>query len=135
MNDKHKEIRPEELEVGMEVAYPHPVSIGWQRDFRYPRWQRCFVKRITPKRTKAVLLCKNGATIDADFKKDCVYVPDELMNHENECIEIYKACRDSMNAYEAGRRKYLWSLSDDELKEVHKHFMALDAILRKKDTT
>ena len=87
---EHKRIEPEELEVGMEVAYQYWITIGWGRSFRYPRWIGKTVKRITPKRTKAVLVGNGSATtFDIDLKKEEVYVPDEQMAYENECLNAY----------------------------------------------
>lgn len=127
----HEVIQPEELEVGMNVAYPDRVNIGWHRDFRYPRWMDYYVKRITPKRTKAVLLSKDGVAIDVNLKEYSVYVPDATMNRENTCLKKFLDCRKVLNNYYSGKWKALWALSDEELDEVHKHLMELEAIMNK----
>lgn len=127
----HKVIQPEELEVGMNVAYPYSVSVGRYRDFRYPRWAECSVKRITPKRTKAVLLPKGGVAIDVNLKEYSVYVPDVTMNRENTCLKKFLDCRKVLNNYDGGKWKALWALSDEELDEAHKHLMELEAIMNR----
>ena len=128
---EHKRIEPEELEVGMEVAYQYWITIGWGRSFRYPRWIGKTVKRITPKRTKAVLVGNGSATtFDIDLKKEEVYVPDEQMAYENECLNAYLESANILG-YTRKNWRELYSLSDDELKEVHGYLTALDAILNK----
>lgn len=127
----HEAIQPEELEVGMKVAYPHSVSVGWHRDFRYPRWAEYSVKRITPKRTKAVLLLKDGVTIDVNLKEYSVYVPDVTMNRENTCLKKFLDCRKALNNCNGGKWKPLWELSDEELDEAHKHLMELETIMKR----
>lgn len=131
MADKHKAIEREKLEVGMAVAYPYTVVVGWYRDFRYPRWVGASVKRVTPKRTKAVLECKNGNTIDVDLKKEHLYELDADMEHENECVHTYKDCERLISSYSDGKWKTLSSLTDTELKEVHTLLTALDKIMKK----
>lgn len=131
MADRHKVIEPEKLEVGMIVAYPYTVFIGWSRCFRYQRWIGASVKRVTPKRTKAVLECKDGDTIEVDLKKVHVYELDADMERENECVHMYKECEQVLFNYGDGRWKSLGSLPDNELKEVHTLLTALDGIMRK----
>jgi len=131
MTDKHKAIKPDELKVGMAVAYPYIVVVGWYRDFRYPRWVGASVKRVTPKRTKAVLECKNGNTIEVDLKKERLYELDADMEHENECVHTYKDCERLISSYSDGKWKTLSSLTDTELKEVHEHLTALDKLMKK----
>ena len=129
---EHKRIEPEDLEVGMSVVCRNWINAGWGRIFRYPEWTGKTVKRITPKRTKAVLVGNDGTTtFDIDLKKEAVYVPDAAMVHENECVNAYQ---DSVNILGGNtNRKWrdMYSLSDDELKEVHGYLTALDAILNK----
>ena len=131
MNDKHKAIEPEKLEVGMVVAYPYAVVAGWHRDYRYPRWVGASVKRVTPKRTKAVLECKDGSTIEVDLKKHDVYELDAEMERENKCVHMYKECKRVLFNYDDGKWKTLSSLPDAELKEVHALLTALDKIMKK----
>lgn len=131
MADKHKAIKPDELKVGMVVAYPYIVVVGWYRDFRYPRWVGTSVKRVTPKRTKAVLECKNGNTIEVDLKKERLYELDADMEHENECVHTYKDCERLISSYSDGKWKTLSSLTDTELKEVHTLLTALDKLMKK----
>ena len=131
MYNKHKVIKPEELEVGMKAAYPYNVAVGWYRNFRYPRWVGGFVKRVTPKRTKAVLECKNGNTIEVDLKKEHLYELDADMEHEVECVLMYKDCERLVSSYSDGKWKTLSSLSDAELKEVHTLLTALDKLMKK----
>lgn len=131
MADKHKAIKPDELKVGMVVAYPYIVVVGWYRDFRYPMWVGASVKRVTPKRTKAVLECKNGDTIEVDLKKERLYELDADMEHENECVHTYKDCERLISSYSDGKWKTLRSLTDTELKEVYVHLTALDKIMKK----
>ena len=131
MTDKHKTIKPEELKVGMVVAYPYTMSVGWYRDFRYPMWVGASVKRVTPKRTKAVLECKDGSAIEVDLKKHDVYELDVEMERENECVHTYKECERVLLNYSDRKWKPLSSLPDTELKEVHVHLTALDKIMKK----
>ena len=131
MNNKHIAIKREEIEVGMAVAYPYSINVGWHRNFRYPAWVGCVVERVTPKRTKTVISRKDGSTIDVNLKEYSVYVPDELMTHENECVQKYKDCRKILSDYDNGRWKALWELSDDELKEAHTHLMELSVLFQK----
>ena len=128
---EHRMLKAEELEVGMKVAYPYSVSVGWHRGFRYPRWMECYVKRITPKRTKAVLLLKDGGTIDVNLKEYSVYVPDVTMNRENTCLKKFLDCLKALNKYNGGKWKALWALSDEELDEAHKYLMELEAIMNR----
>ena len=129
---EHKRIMPEELEVGMSVAYPYEVVCGWGRNFRYRIWREYRVKRITPKRTKVVLEGKGSASgIEVDLKRYKVYEPDAAMSRENEIVSVYKDSVRTLNDYVSRKWRDLYSLSDDELKEVHGHLMALDAILNK----
>lgn len=131
MYDKHKVIKPEELEVGMKVAYPYNVPIGWYKDFRYPMWVGLSVKRITPKRTKVVLEDVKGRTIELELKKESVYELDTDMEHENKCVGLYKECRKIINDCVGNNWRGLDGLPDDKLKEVHVHLTALDKLLKK----
>lgn len=131
MDNKHKAIKPEELEVGMVVAYPYTVIVGWYRYFRYSRWVGASVKRVTPKRTKAVLECKDGNTIEVNLKKEYLYELDADMEHENECVHMYKECERLISGYSDGKWKTINSLSDAELKEVHSLLTALDKLMCK----
>ena len=131
MYNKHKAIKPEKLEVGMKVAYPYNVPIGWYKDFRYPMWVGLSVKRITPKRTKVVLEDVKGRTIELELKKESVYELDTDMEHENECVHTYKDCERLISSYSDGKWKTLSSLTDTELKEVYVHLTALDKIMKK----
>ena len=131
MYDKHKAIEPEKLEVGMKVAYPYIVAVGCYRYFRYPRWIGASVKRVTPKRTKAVLECKNGNTIEVNLKKEYLYELDADMEHELECVHMYKDSERLISSCSDGKWKTLSSLTDTELKEVHTLLTALDKIMKK----
>ena len=131
MYNNHKVIEPEELKAGMVVACPYTVSVGWYRDFRYPRWVGASVKRVTPKRTKAVLECKDGGTIEVDLKKHNVYELDAEMERENKCVHAYKECERVLLNYIDRKWKPLSSLPDAELKEVHTLLTALDKIMKK----
>jgi len=131
MYNKHKAIKPEKLEVGMKVAYPYNVPIGWYKDFRYPMWVGATVKRVTPKRTKVVLTRATGATIEVNLKEEAVYEMDADMARENECIEIYKATNKFLGNHENNKWRSLWDLSDEELKNAHALLTALDGIMRK----
>ena len=129
---EHKRIMPEELKVGMAVAYPYEVVCGWGSNFRYRIWREYRVKRITPKRTKVVLECKGSASgIEVDLKRYNVYEPDASMSHENEIVKFYKDSELVLSGYVNRKWRLLRDLSDDELKTVHGHLMALDAILNK----
>ena len=129
---EHKRIEPEDLEVGMKVAYPYWVDVGYRRAYRYPRWIVNTVKRITPKRTKVVLVGKDETkTYEVNLKDHSVYVPDETMLYENECINVYKDSEHILSGYRNGKWRTLYSLPDDKLKEVHGYLTALDAILNK----
>ena len=131
MYDKHKAIKPDELKVGMDVAYPRYVVIGWHRWFRYPMWVVATVKRVTPKRTKVVLTRETGATIEVNLKEEAVYEIDADMARENECIEIYKATNKFLGNHENNKWRSLWDLSDEELKNAHALLTALDKIMKK----
>ena len=131
IDKKHKAIKPEKLEVGMSVTYPYDVVVGWYRYFRYPRWVGASVKRVTPKRTKTILECKDGSTIEVDLKKHGVYELDAEMERENECVHMYKECERVLLNYSDGKWKPLSSLTDTELKEVHALLTALDKIMKK----
>ena len=131
MNNKHKAIKPDELKVGMDVAYPRYVVIGWHRWFRYPMWVVATVKRVTPKRTKVVLTRETGATIEVNLKEEAVYEIDADMARENECIEIYKATNKFLGNHENNKWRSLWDLSDEELKNAHALLTALDKIMKK----
>ena len=132
MADKHKVIEPEKLEVGMIVACPYIVNVGWHRVFRYPRWVGASVKRVTPKRTKVVLECKDGSTIEVDLKKHDVYELDADMEHENECVLAYKECERVLLNYSDGKWETLGSLPDNELKEVHTLLTSLDKLMKRR---
>ena len=129
MYDNHKAIDPNKLEVGMTVAYPNWIRSN--RDFQYPIWIKATVKRITPKRTKVVLLFQDGTTIDVNLKIKKVYELDTDLEHENECVHLYKTCRNIMIDSGDGKWRLINTLSDAEIKEVYTHLTALDKIMRK----
>lgn len=131
MANNHKVIKSEELKVGMMVGHPYDVVVGWYKNFRYRRWVEASVKRVTPKRTKAVLECKNGDTIEVDLRKRLLYELDADMGHENECVHMYKDCERLISSYSDGKWKTLSSLSDAELKEVHTLLTALNKIMKR----
>ena len=136
MRNTHKVIAPEELIVGMRVAYPTRVNAGWRGDFRYPTWLDATVLRVTPKRTKVTLaITKDGKTAEAivvNPQKDPVCEPDEDMKHENECVSNYIGCENILLKYNTHKWRALYSLTDDELKEAYIHLAALDEIMSKK---
>jgi hypothetical protein len=94
-------------------------------------WVGASVKRVTPKRIKAVLECKDGSTIEVDLKKHDVYELDADMERENECVHMYKECERVLLNYSDGKWKPLSSLPDTELKEVHTLLTALDKLTKK----
>ena len=129
---EHKRIEPEDLEVGMAVAYPYRVYDGYMRFFRCRIWKFCRVKRVTPMRTKVVLIVEHGSEqIEVNLKMYAVYEPDASMSHENEIVKFYKDSELVLSGYVNRKWRLLRDLSDDELKTVHGHLMALDAILNK----
>jgi len=128
---EHKILKAEELEVGMEVAYPTYVWAGWHRYYRHQHWKGYTVKRITPKRTKVILLGADGKEMDVDLRKYDVYALDETMSSENKMVNMYQKSMSVLSAYDNGGWKSLESLSDDDLKAVHTLLTALDKIMRK----
>ena len=115
MRNEYKAIAPDELKVGMRVAYPTRINAGWRGDFRYPTWLDAIVQRVTPKRTKVVLaIIKDGKTteaIEVNPQKDPVCEPDEAMKHENECVSNYIGCGDILLKYNAHKWKELENLT------------------------
>ena len=132
-HNQHKAIEPEKLEAGMVVAYPYTVSIGWNRYFRYPRWVGASIKSVTPEHTKAVLEFKDGCMMAVDLKKHDVYELDADMEYENECVHMYKECKQELFDYNTKKWKSLSSLPDTELKEVHTLLTALNKLMKKEN--
>jgi len=128
---EHKMLKAEELEVGMGVAYPTYIWAGWHRYYRHRHWRGYAVKRITPKRTKVILLGADGKEMDVDLRKHDVYALDETMSFENKMVNMYQKSMSVLSAYDNGGWKSLESLSDDDLKAVHTLLTALDKIMRK----
>ena len=128
---EHKMLKAEELEVGMEVAYPTYIWAGWHRYYRHRRWRGYTVKRITPKRTKVILLGADGEEMDVDLKKHDVYVLDEAMSSDNKMVNMHQRSMSVLSAYDNGKWKSLESLSDDDLKVAYAYLIALDTIMRK----
>lgn len=128
---EHKILKAEELEVGMEVAYPTYIWAGWHRYYRHQHWKGYTVKRITPKRTKVILLGADGKDMDVDLRKHDVYVLDEAMISDNKMVNMYQRSMSVLSAYDNGKWKSLESLSDDDLKVAYAYLIALDTIMRK----
>ena len=128
---EHRMLKAGELEVGMKVACPYSVSTGYGRYFRYQLWKGYEVKRITPKRTKVVLMDAKGQERDVDLRRYDVFALDSTMQSENEMVEMYRKCGDILTGYRMNRWKSLDSLPDDDLKAVHTLLTALDVIMRK----
>lgn len=128
---EHRMLKAGELEVGMEVAYPTYVWAGWNRYFRHRHWKGYTVERITPKRTKVILLGADGKEMDVDLRKHDVYVPDESMNADNKIVNMYQRSMSVLSAYDGGKWKSLESLSDDDLKVAYAYLIALDTVMRK----
>lgn len=129
---EHKMLKAEELEVGMKVAYPYAVSSnGYGRYFRYRLWVGYEVKRITPKRTKAVLMDAKGQEREVDLRRYNFFALDTSMQSENKMVEMYRKCGDILLDYRMNKWKPLGCLPDDDLKAVHPLLVALDVIMRK----
>lgn len=128
---EHRMLKAEELEVGMEVAYPTYIWAGWHRYYRHQHWKGYTVKRITPKRTKVILLGADGKEMDVDLRKHDVYAIDEAMNSDNKMVNMYQKSMSILSAYDNGWWKSLESLPDDDLEAVNTLLTALDVIMRK----
>ena len=128
---EHRILKAEELEVGMEVAYPYSVSTGYYRNFRHRLWKGYTILRITPKRTKIVLIDSGGQEMDVDLRRYNVFALDDSMQISNEMVEMYQNCDDILSSYRCNRWKHLDDLPDDDLKTVHTLLTALDKIMRK----
>ena len=128
---EHKILKAEELEVGMEVAYPYSVSTGYYRNFRHQLWKGYTVKRITPKRTKIVLIDSGGQEKEVDFRKYNIFALDDSMQTSNEMVAMYRNCRDVLESYRTNKWKRLDDLPDDDLKVANTLLTALDKIMRK----
>lgn len=128
---EHRMLKAEELEVGMEVAYPYSVSTGYCRNFRHRLWKGYTVKRITPKRTKIVLIDSDGKEKEVDFRKYNVFALDDSMQTSNEMVGMYRNCRDVLWSYRGNEWKRLEDLPDDDLKVANTLLTALDKIMRK----
>ena len=140
MDGEHKKIEPNELKLGMNVAYPLRVRAGWDWKshcfiyFRYPIWTNASVKWITPKRTKLTLEIKkdDGKTklIEVNPQKDAVYEFDAEMEHENMYAHMYEECERVLINYVDEKWKAFSLLPDAELREAHEHLTALDKVMR-----
>lgn len=128
---EHKILKAEELEVGMKVAYPYSVSTGYHRNFRHRLWKGYTIKRITPKRTKVVLIDSDGQEKEVDLRRNYIYALDSSMQTSNEMVEMYRNCDDILSSYRCNRWKHLDDLPDDDLRAVHTLLTALDVIMRK----
>ena len=128
---EHRMLKAEELEVGMEVAYPYSVSTGYYRNFRHRLWKGYTVKRITPKRTKIVLIDSGGQEKEVDFRKYNIFALDDSMQTSNEMVAMYRKCRDVLESYRTNKWKRLDDLPDDDLKVANTLLTALDKIMRK----
>lgn len=128
---EHRILKAEELEVGMEVAYPYGISVGYYRDFRHKLWKGYTIKRITPKRTKVVLINSDGQEKEVDLKRYSVFALDDSMQISNEMVEMYRNCRDVLGSYRGNEWKRLEDLPDDDLKVANTLLTALDKIMRK----
>ena len=128
---EHKMLKAEELEVGMEVAYPYSVSTGYYRNFRHKLWEGYTIKRITPKRTKVVLINSDGQEKEVDLRRYNVFALDDSMQTSNEMVEMYRNCRDVLSHYRISKWKNLEDLPDDDLKVANTLLTALDKIMRK----
>ena len=129
---EHKKIPFDKVEAGMAVAYPFLVKIGLKRRFHYPHWSGAVVQKVTPKRTKAVLVKENGELIDVDLRNSSVYELDSDMERENRCIGMFKTCKEILSDYSCRDwEKDLDVLPDDKLEEAYTHLMALNEIIGK----
>ena len=128
---EHKILKAEELEVGMEVAYPYSVSTGYYRNFRHRLWKGYTIKRITPKRTKVVLIDSDGQEKEVDFRRYNVFALDDSMQTSNEMVAMYRNCKNVLESYRTNKWKRLDDLPDDDLKVANTLLMALDKIMRK----
>ena len=128
---EHKILKAEELEVGMEVAYPYSVSTGYYRNFRHRLWKGYTILRITPKRTKVGLINSDGQEKEVDLRKNYIYALDSSMQTSNEMVEMYRNCRDVLGSYRGNEWKRLEDLPDDDLKTAYTLLTALDKIMRK----
>lgn len=128
---EHRMLKAEELEVGMEVAYPYGISVGYLRNFRHKLWKGYTIKRITPKRTKVVLINSDGQEKEVDLRRYSVFALDDSMQTSNEMVEMYRNCSNILAAYRTNEWKRLDDLPDDDLKVAYTHLIALDKIMRK----
>ena len=128
---EHRMLKAEELEVGMEVAYPYSVSTGYYRNFRHRLWKGYTILRITPKRTNVVLIDSGGQERDVDLRRYNVFALDDSMQTSNEMVEMYRNCRDVLGSYRGNEWKRLEDLPDDDLKEANTLLTKLDRIMRK----
>ena len=128
---EHRMLKAEELEVGMEVAYPYSVSSGYYRNFRHRLWKEYTILRITPKRTKVMLSNSDGQEKEIDLRRNNIFALDNSMQTSNEMVEMYQKCDDILSSYRCNRWKHLDDLPDDELKSAHTLLTALDKIMRK----
>ena len=128
---EHRMLKAEELEVGMEVAYPYSVSTGYYRNFRHRLWRGYTIKRITPKRTKVALINSDGQEKEVDLRRYNIFALDDSMQTSNEMVEMYRNCRDVLGSYRGNEWKRLEDLSDDDLKVANTLLTALDKIMRK----
>ena len=131
---EHKKIPSDKIEAGMAVAYPFRVKIGLNSRFHYPSWSGAVVQKVTPKRTKAVLVKENGERIEVDLKKSSIYELDPDMEHENRCIDMFKTCKTILSDYSCRDwEKDLDALPDNKLEEVYMHLKALNEIIGKEN--
>ena len=132
---EHRMLKAEELEVGMEVAYPIYAQYGWNRAFRKPIWMASTIESMTPKHTKVRLA--NGRLIERE--KLCgewyskLYAIDGEMKKETESAEHFKTCRDSVYYMRELPLEKVARLSDKELAEVDKHFAEIVKIIEAKE--
>ena len=117
-------LKLEDLEVGMEVCVPFRISVGWSCDYRYSKYVKCKVLRVTPKKTKAVL--NGGLELD---RHSIIYKPCEELERRTKVAQAYSRADTNIYKLNDERYKALRRIDDEAIMKVDEKLKEIIAIL------
>lgn len=124
MSDLQK-VKIEDLKVGDIIFYPRYITYVWGVHFKYPKWYKGVVARITPKKTKMVT--ENGMEFT---DKDSLYLPSEECVRQDTIARKYDKLMHDV--YTINDKKFdLARMSDEKIEAISDKMNEIMQILEK----
>lgn len=117
---KARELKREELAVGMEVA----IAGENYYVYRYTRWVRHRIEKLTPKKTKVTL--DNGVVLNVGEYSTNIFRYEEWMEEESGLAAMDSdAVRTLYDMKNTDFTSFVASVSEEEMPEVYRHIVVL----------